>query len=82
MSEWKALVAPLSSPPGRLAGLTDDLDCQVDLVLAHGVLHRDSVDALIFLLCPLDSEDASVLGGLHSDPALSLTQQLGRGDLG
>lgn len=72
-----ALAAPLVFPaePG-LAGLTNDLDCKVDLVLPNGVLHCDNVDALIFLLCPLDSEDAAVLGGLHSDPALSLTQQL------
>lgn len=62
--------------PGTLGGLTDDLDCEVDLVLAHGVLHRDSVDALILLLCPLDREDAAILGGFHPDPTFSLTQQL------
>lgn len=56
--------------------LTDDLDCEVDLVLAHGVLHRDNIDTLVFLLCSLNGEYAAVLGGLHSDPALGLTQQL------
>lgn len=54
----------------------DDLDCEVDLVLAHGVLYCDCVDTFIFLLCPFDCKDAAVFGGLHPDPALSLTQQL------
>lgn len=68
---------PLSFLHGpQPASLTDDLDCQVDLVLAHWVLHDDSVDTLVFLLGPLDSEDAAVLGGLHSDAALGVTQQL------
>lgn len=76
--------SPLFSPPGPgTVSLTDDLDCEVDLVLAHGVLHRDDVDTLVFLLSPLHSEDAAVLGGLHTDPALGLTQQLGgKGYLG
>lgn len=81
---WALPGCPLSSPlgPGP-ASLTDDLDREVDLVLAHGVLHRDNVDTLVFLLCPLDSEDAAILGGLHADPALGLTQQLGgKGTLG
>lgn len=56
--------------------LTNDLDCEVDLVLAHGVLYCDGVDTLIFLLCPFNREDASVFGGLHTDTALRLTQQL------
>lgn len=76
------LIAPVF-PAWTLAGLTDDLDCEVDLVFTHRVLHRDDVDTLIFLLCPLEGEDAAVLGGLHSDPALGLTQQLeGRGSWG
>jgi len=53
------------------------------LVLPHGVLHRDHVDTLVLPLGPLDGEDAAVLGGLHSDPALCFTQQLaGEEELG
>ena len=56
--------------------LTDNLDCEVDLVLAHGVLYCDGVDTFIFFLCSLNCKNAAVFGGLHTDPALSLTQQL------
>lgn len=64
----------LSGP--ELGRLTNDLDCEVDLVLAHRVLYCDSVNTFIFLLCPFNCEDAAVFSGLHTDPALSLTQQL------
>lgn len=79
--DGSSLVAPLFSVPDPR--LTDDLDGEVDLVLAHGILHCDDVDALVFLLCPLHSEDAAVLGGLYPDPAFGLTQQLaGEEELG
>lgn len=63
---------------GEKKPLTHDLDDEIHVVLSSRVVHRDGVEAFVFLLRPLDDEAAQGLPRLHADPPLGLGHHLQR----